>query len=80
VLAERFRRYLGQPPMAYLTAWRLQLGACALVSTDRSVADIAFEVGYETEASFNRAFKRHFHSPPARYRRASRDHGPVRSA
>jgi len=68
VLAERFRRYLGQPPMAYLTQWRLQLGARALRSTSRTVAEIASEVGYETEASFNRAFKRQFHLPPARYR------------
>jgi len=72
VLAERFRHYLHQPPMAYLTRWRLQLGARALTSTNRSVAEIASDVGYETEASFNRAFKRHFHSPPARYRTASR--------
>ena len=72
VLAERFRHFLDQPPMAYLTRWRLQLGARALTSSDRSVAEIASEVGYETEASFNRAFKRHFRSPPARYRRNGR--------
>ena len=70
VLAERFRHYLGQPPMAYLTGWRLQLGARALTSSDRSVAEIASEVGYEAEASFNRAFKRHFQAPPARYRKS----------
>jgi transcriptional regulator GlxA family with amidase domain len=72
VLAERFRHFLGQPPIAYLTNWRLQLGARALTSSDRSVAEIASEVGYETEASFNRAFKRHFHLPPARYRKSSK--------
>jgi AraC-like DNA-binding protein len=72
VLAERFRHYIGQPPMAYLTGWRLQLGARALTASDRSVAEIAFEVGYQTEASFNRAFKRHFQMPPARYRKTSR--------
>jgi AraC-like DNA-binding protein len=71
VLAERFRHYLRQPPMAYLTQWRLQLGARALVSSNRSVAEIASQVGYESEASFNRAFKRHFHVPPARYRKSS---------
>jgi AraC-like DNA-binding protein len=70
VLAERFRHLLGEPPMAYLTNWRLQLGARALMSTNRSVAEIASEVGYETEASFNRAFKRRFHLPPARYRKS----------
>jgi AraC-like DNA-binding protein len=72
VLAERFRHYLGQAPVAYLTNWRLQLGARALLSTCRSVAEIAVDVGYETEASFNRAFKRDFYVPPARYRKNSR--------
>jgi len=68
VLAERFRHFLGVPPMAYLTSWRLQLGAQLLTSTSRSVAQIAGEVGYESEPAFNRAFKREFDAPPARYR------------
>src|SRR6185369_103817 len=62
-LAERFTRYLDEPPMAYLIRWRLQLAARALGSTSRGVADIAEEVGYESEAAFNRAFKREFGSP-----------------
>jgi AraC-like DNA-binding protein len=72
VLAERFRRYMGEPPMSYLTRWRLQLGARMLKSSSRSVAEIAEDVGYESEASFNRAFKREFEVPPARYRANSR--------
>ncbi|HSS95826.1 MAG TPA: helix-turn-helix transcriptional regulator, partial [Terriglobales bacterium] len=68
VLAERFRHYLGETPMAYLTRWRLQLGAEMLGSTSYSVAQIAGEVGYESEAAFNRAFKREFTAPPARFR------------
>jgi|SRR5215831_5059306 len=72
VLAERFRHYLNEPPMAYLTRWRLQLGAQMLGSTNYSVAQIAAEVGYESEAAFNRAFKREFTVPPARYRSQSR--------
>jgi transcriptional regulator GlxA family with amidase domain len=71
-LVERFSRYLDEPPMAYLIRWRLQLAARALGSTSRGVADIAEEVGYESEAAFNRAFKREFGSPPARYRREQR--------
>ena len=71
-LAERFARYLGQGPMAYLTDWRLELGADLLRSTSRSVLAIAGEVGYESEAAFNRAFKRRFSLPPARYRKAQR--------
>ena len=72
VLAERFRRFLAASPMAYLAQWRLQLGAQLLKSTSRSVAEIAAEVGYESEPSFNRAFKRQFGLPPARYRSHSR--------
>ena len=68
VLAERFRRYLSETPIAYLTRWRLQLGAQMLKSTSSSVAQIAAEVGYESEPSFNRAFKREFSLPPARFR------------
>jgi AraC-like DNA-binding protein len=72
VLAERFRHYLGDTPMAYLTRWRLQMGAQKLASTSFSVAQIAAEVGYESEAAFNRAFKREFQMPPARFRSSSR--------
>jgi transcriptional regulator GlxA family with amidase domain len=68
VLAERFRRYLDEPAMAYLTRWRLQLGRQMLANTSYSVAQVAAEVGYESEAAFNRAFKRTFGSPPARFR------------
>jgi AraC-like DNA-binding protein len=67
-LVERFTRYLAEPPMAYLTRWRLQLAARSLEKTSRGVADIAADVGYESEAAFNRAFKREFGQPPGRYR------------
>jgi AraC-like DNA-binding protein len=69
VLAERFRQLLGEPPMAYLTRWRLRLGARSLITTSRSMAQIAAEVGYDSEAAFNRAFKREYGLPPARYRK-----------
>jgi len=74
-LVARFTRYLSDPPMAYLTGWRLRLAAQALTSTPKGVADIAADVGYESEAAFNRAFKRAFGAPPARYRRESRNPG-----
>ena len=83
VLAERFRHYLNEPPMAYLTRWRFQLGAQMLASTSYSVAQIASEVGYESEAAFNRAFKREFTVPPARFRSQSRSThaiGPARKS
>lgn len=71
-LTERFARLLGQSPMAYLADWRLELGAEALRSTSRSVLQVAMQVGYESEAAFNRAFKRRFGKPPAQYRRGYR--------
>jgi len=71
-LSERFTRYLSEPPMTYLTRWRLQLAAQSLTRTPKGVADIASHVGYESESAFNRAFKREFGVPPARYRREQR--------
>jgi transcriptional regulator GlxA family with amidase domain len=67
-LVERFTRYLSEPPMAYLTRWRLQLAARSLEKTSRGVAEIAGDVGYESEAAFNRAFKRELGRPPGRHR------------
>lgn len=77
-LTERFTRFLGQSPMAYLADWRLELGAEALRSTSRSVQRVAVEVGYDSEAAFNRAFKRRFSVPPARYRREARSRIPAK--
>jgi len=68
VLAERFQLYLGEGPIAYLTRWRLQLAAHRLTASSHGVARIAAEVGYRSEAAFNRAFKREFGLPPARFR------------
>lgn len=69
VVAERFARFLGQPPMAYLAHCRLQLAARLLQTTRKTIVQAALEVGYESEAAFNRAFKREFGVPPAQYRR-----------
>jgi len=68
-LAERFRHFLEESPMAYLAKWRLKLGAEILQSSGDSVAEIAATVGYGSEAAFNRAFKREFDCPPAQFRR-----------
>jgi AraC-like DNA-binding protein len=68
-LAERFRHFLGESPMAYLAQWRVKLGAEILQSTEDNVAEVAAAVGYGSEAAFNRAFKREFDCPPARFRR-----------
>ena len=67
-LAARFTELVGQPPMKYLTYWRLQLASQQLQYSDDSIAKIAIQVGYESEAAFNRAFKRHVGMPPGVWR------------
>jgi AraC-like DNA-binding protein len=79
VLAERFARYLGEPPLGYLARWRLQLAARLLQTTQQSVLQIASEVGYESEAAFNRAFKREFGVPPGQFRKSSGREEPAAS-
>ncbi|MDO8838345.1 MAG: AraC family transcriptional regulator [Parvibaculum sp.] len=69
--AARFTDLVGEPPMRYLGKWRLTFAARRLMDTGEPVARIAFEAGYESEAAFNRAFKRNFGSPPATWRRAT---------
>jgi AraC family transcriptional regulator, alkane utilization regulator len=69
VLAERFVDLIGEPPMQYLTSWRLALAAQALRTSNETIARISERCGYESEAAFNRAFKREFAKPPAAWRK-----------
>jgi AraC-like DNA-binding protein len=70
VVAQRFAKLLGESPMSYLARWRLQLASRLLQSTQKTtVVQVAGNVGYRSEASFNRAFKREFGMPPAKYRK-----------
>ncbi len=66
--AERFTHLVGMPPIAYLTDWRMQLAAARLRDTPRAIGHIAGELGYESEATFTRAFKRAVGVAPGRYR------------
>jgi AraC-like DNA-binding protein len=68
-LNERFGRLLGRAPMQYLSDWRLHLAAGLLRDTALGVAEVAYQVGYESEEAFNRAFKRAMAKPPAQWRR-----------
>jgi AraC-like DNA-binding protein len=68
-LVDRFHGLLGQPPMAYLTQWRIQLATQMLRDSHASVATIAEQVGYGSEAAFSRAFRRMVGKPPATWRR-----------
>jgi len=69
-LYERFEALVGQPPMQYLTQWRMQVASRLLRDSRLTVAAVALEVGYESEAAFARAFKRAVGTPPAAWRRA----------
>src|SRR4029434_8569871 len=68
VFAERFTRLLGEAPLTYVSRCRMQLGARLLETTDDTALKGAVNAGYESEGAFNRAFKREFELPPARYR------------
>jgi AraC-like DNA-binding protein len=59
---------VSETPIGYLTRWRMHLAAQLLKSTSKSVAEVAGDVGYESEPSFNRAFKRAWGVPPVRFR------------
>ena len=69
VLAERFARHLGEPPLAYLARWRMQLASRMLETTKQMILQIGLAVGYQSESGFVRAFKRELGMPPARYRK-----------
>jgi len=60
VLAERFAHLVGCPPMQYLTRWRMTMAAGLLRNERANLARVAEDVGYESEAAFNRAFKREY--------------------
>jgi AraC-like DNA-binding protein len=69
-LHERFVTLIGQPPVQYLTNWRMQLASRLLLEGRSTVATVAIDVGYDSEAAFARAFKRLVGMPPAAWRRA----------
>lgn len=78
-LHERFVQFVGQPPIQYLARWRMQVASGLLRNTNATVAAIALEVGYDSEAAFARAFKRATGLPPATWRRTAAQ-GPSANA
>lgn len=70
VFAERFAALVGLPPMQYLATWRLQRAAWLMEVQGLGIAQAAAEVGYESEAAFNRAFRKRLGMPPGEWRRA----------
>ena len=71
VLAQRFTDLLGETPMRYLANWRMQLAKQMLREGTCSMQEVASRVGYDSEAAFNRAFKRATGSPPATWRKGA---------
>ncbi|NUR92493.1 MAG: AraC family transcriptional regulator [Nonomuraea sp.] len=70
--AERFKAATGEPPMRYLTRFRLARAAAHLRGGDLPVSRIARLVGYDSDVALSRAFHRHFGLPPGAYRRRGR--------
>ncbi|WP_018653742.1 AraC family transcriptional regulator [Actinomadura flavalba] len=70
--ARRFTTTVGQPPLTYLTGWRMILAARLLREPDASLRRVALDVGYTSEFTFAHAFKREYGVPPGEYRRACR--------
>jgi AraC-like DNA-binding protein len=71
VLAQRFVELVGEAPMRYLANWRMQLAKQMMREGTRNIQEVATRVGYDSEAAFNRAFKRATGSPPAAWRKSA---------
>ena len=68
-LAAHFRDVMGETPFGYITRWRMHLAAAAVAAGDRSTAEIAASLGYDSSQAFSRAFAATFGTTPAHYRR-----------
>ena len=69
-LAERFSQLIGEPPIQYLTRWRMHLAALKFAAGERRTGLVAESVGYQSEIAFAKTFKRFVGVSPAAYRRA----------
>jgi AraC-like DNA-binding protein len=67
--ARRFTTLIGQPPLTYLTWWRMTTAARLLRQNDAPLSAIAADVGYTSEFAFANAFKLRYGTAPGRYRR-----------
>lgn len=69
-LARRFTATVGEPPLSYVTRWRMLTAARLLRESDLPLATLARRVGYQSEFAFAKAFKREYGLAPGQYRRA----------
>jgi AraC-like DNA-binding protein len=65
IFAERFTAAVGEPPLRYLSRWRLTIAADMLRSGGLKVTEAAYKTGYASDAAFSRAFKSHFGYAPS---------------
>ena len=73
--AVRFTRLVGEPPLHYLTRWRMQKAQRLLRDGRAPLSDVAASVGYDSEAAFSKAFKRAVGAAPGTYRRRAKRSG-----
>src|SRR5918994_178050 len=66
--AARFAALVGEPVVAYLTRWRMQVAAAAIADGQATIGELANRLGYRSEAAFARAFKRVIGAPPGAVR------------
>jgi AraC-like DNA-binding protein len=77
--ARNFEQALGQPPMRYLTEWRMTLARDYLSMDELSITEIAQRVGYGSPNAFAATFQRHHGHPPGRWRDGQRENSPSAS-
>ena len=80
ILAERFAKLVGIPPMYYLAKWRMQIASELLSGGNANIASIAAKTGYESDAAFSRAFKKMIGVPPSAWRLGVRPEGKAAAA
>ena len=68
--ALRFKEFMHESPLEYLTRWRMYRGSDLLRESDRKLADVAQAVGYDSDGAFHKAFKRVLGIAPGEYRRS----------
>jgi len=68
--AAKFSALVGEPPLTYLTRWRMHLASSLLTSERLNVGEVAERIGYQSDAAFSKAFKRHFGYSPLTMKRA----------
>jgi AraC-like DNA-binding protein len=74
VFAGRFSRLVGIPPKEYVSRWRMQVAASWLGEEGLRPSEVAYRLGYSSEAAFSRAFRRQLQVPPGSFRRDRMSH------